>query len=91
MNTMIRVLSFGLLLCVPGLALAAEPQDKYHNKYYKEIVDAPCHMRTEVRPSQAAREQAARKQADQEQAREAHAELQRREQLDTGIGLFKGE
>lgn len=86
MNTMIRVLSFGLLLCVPGLALAAQPRDKY----YKEIVGAEGQYQ-EVRPSQAAREQAARKQADQEQAREAHAELQRREQLDTGIGLFKGE
>ena len=90
MNTMIRVLSFGLLLCVPGLALAAEPQDKYHNKYYKEIVGAEGQDQ-EVRPSQAAREQAARERADQEQAREARAELQRREQLDTGIGLFKGE
>ena len=87
MNTMIRVLSFGLLLCVPGLALAAQPQDKY----YKEIVDAPCHMRTEVRPSQAAREQAAREQAAREQAQEAHAELKRREQFETGISLFKGE
>ena len=81
MNTMIRVLSFGLLLCVPGLALAAQPRDKY----YKEIVGAEGQYQ-EVRPSQAAREQAAR-----EQAQEAHAELKRREQFETGISLFKGE
>jgi len=93
MNAMVRLLGFGLFLCLPGISLAAQEKSTTQDtREAQEIAQAEKNLdqwrlqEVRLRMRHTEKEAIAR-QLREQAAQEAHAELQEREQLETGIGL----